>query len=405
MLSTSFIGRQAIYSPSLAVRGYELLFRSGPVDHARFAHEDAATSQVLLNALVEFGLDRLVGERPAFINLTRAFLLGNHPLPLPPERVVLEVLETTEPDAPLVAAVERLVQRGFRIALDDFEYSERWDALLGLASIVKFDCRALGVEGAARQLERMPRGAYELLAEKIETHEEFEAYRALGFHAFQGFFLSRPQLLHNRSLSPRRSQLVNLLGRLHDPALDLDGLSELVSQDVALSYLLMRHVNSAIYSLPRRIDSVRDVVVFLGHDRVQNLVSLFALAGLEDKPSELVLSAMMRAKMCERLASKQHAANIHPYFTTGMLSLLDALVDQPLQQVVEQLPLSREVSQALLEHSGPLGRALECSIAYERGDWERVRCDPLETEQIRDCFLEAVGWTGEIESQLAPLGA
>jgi EAL and modified HD-GYP domain-containing signal transduction protein len=405
MLSTAFIGRQAIYSPSLSVRGYELLFRSGPVDHASFEHGDAATSQVLLNALVEFGLDRLVGERPAFINLTRAFLLGDYPLPLPPGRVVLEVLETAEPDAVLVAAIERLVQRGFRIALDDFEYSERWKPLLALASIVKFDCRALGVQGAARQLERMPRGAYELLAEKVETHAEFEALRALGFHAFQGFFLSRPQLLQHRSLSPRRGQLVNLLGRLHDPALDLDGLSELVGQDVALSYLLMRHVNSALYSLPRRVDSVRDVVVFLGHQRVQNLVSLFALARLEDKPSDLVLNAMLRAKMCERIGAKQRAPSVHPYFTTGMLSLLDALVDQPMQEIVEQLPLSREVSQALLERSGPFGRALECTIAYERGDWERVHCEPLATEEIRDCFLDAVGWTGEIESQLAPLGA
>ena len=387
-----YLGRQPIFGRRLEVRGYELLFRPGDTSAAGVLEGDRATSQVLLNACTELGLERVVGDRTAYVNLTRSFLVGRYPMPLPPDRVVLEVLEGQTVDAELIHGIEQLRSRGYRIALDDFDPNSGDAALLGVADIVKLDCRALSGEVLEKTVAALGPKGMELLAEKVETLEDFERCRDLGFDAFQGYFLSRPKNLHARTIPPNMVALLRLLSSLQDPDAEVEQIQSLVGQDVSLSYRLLRHINSASYALRQQLGSVREAVVYLGLARVRNLASLFLLARLDGRPSELIVTAMLRARMCELLALEGEMHRPDTHFTVGLLSALDALMECPLDVLLEHLPLAEPVRAALLRREGPLGETLACALAYESGDWDAVKCANVSAQGIRGAFLDAVSW-------------
>ena len=396
-----FVGRQPIYTRKLDVFAYELLFRNtATAEFAGYEDADQATSQVILNAFLEIGAERVVGNRLAFLNLTRGFIVGEYPLPVPSEQVVIEVLEDIEPDAEVLKGLRRLKDQGFRIALDDYEHREELVPLLELADIVKVDCLALGLTRVREQLEILKRFDVQLLAEKVESFEEFEDYQDLGFEYFQGYFLSRPKVVRGRRIPANRLGVLRLLSRLYDPTADIEELEELISQDVTLSFNLLRHVNSATYSLPRRIEQVGETIIILGADRVRSLASLLLLSGVDDKPSELIVTALLRAKMCEALAERVGLANTAPFFTTGLFSTLDAMMDAPLPVVLRQLPLAEEIRSALLYRGGVIGSALRCVLAYERGEWGAASFPGVEPSGVKGAFLEAVDWAGGIERGL-----
>ncbi|MEM7308776.1 MAG: HDOD domain-containing protein [Planctomycetota bacterium] len=400
-----YVGRQPIYGRNLDVYAYELLFRSGDLDYADFAEGDRATSLVILNAFTEIGLDRVVGERMAFLNLTRGFIVGEYPLPVPHERVVLEVLEDVQPDAAVIRGLRRLKQAGYLIALDDYASTGHHRPLLSLADIVKVDCLSLDPDQIRVQVESLARYDAKLLAEKIETQEQFNACRELGFDYFQGFFLSRPNVIHERGVRTNRINLLRLLADLQDPGCDFDTVHEIVAQDVALSYKLLRHINSAAFGLPRRIESVRETLVYLGFRQVKNLASLFLMASVDDKPHDLVVTSMLRGKMCELMAVAHGRVDPHRAFTVGLFSVLDALMDCPMDSALRGLPFADELREALLERRGDLGEVLSSTLAYERGDWDRVLCLDLTRGQIKAAFLGAVEWVDAIDQELLSLAA
>ncbi len=401
----AFLGRQPIFDRDLEVYGYELLFRGGDVDFADITEGDRATSQLITNAFTEVGIERVVGERLAFFNLTRRFVTGEYPLPVPNDRVVLEILEDIVPDAEVIAGVRRLKDDGYLIALDDFVYSKPFDPLLELADLVKLDYLALGEERIEEHLTLLKRFNVKILAEKIETYEQFEHCRELGFDYFQGYLLSRPKLVRGRRVPTNRLNLLRVLSALMDPATQIEEVRELVSQDVSLSYKLLRHVNSVLIGMPRRIDSVEECLMYVGTDHVKSLASLLLLSDVEDKPSELLVTALLRAKMCELLGQLRKEAALSSFFTVGLFSILDALLDAPMGQVVGDTPLSDEVSSALLMHAGPMGDALSCVLAYEQGEWGRVSCGSLTPGQIKGAFLGAVEWADQVERDLRLINA
>ena len=395
-----YIGRQPIYGRSLDVVAYELLFRGADVDHADFAEGDRATSQVILNAFTEIGLDRVVGERFAFLNLTRGFITGEYPLPVPNDRVVLEVLEDVSADDEVIEGLKRLKEQGYRIALDDFVLSTENRELLDHADIVKVDCLGQKDEAIQKQAEHLASYGVELLAEKIETQDQFRVCRELGFDLFQGFFLSRPNVIHDRVLNAHRMNLLQLLAELQEPTCCFERVSDLVSHDVALSYKLLRHINTASYGLRRRVDSVRETLLYLGLDTVKSLASLFLMASVDDKPQELVRTAMFRAKMCELLARANGTLDRHKAFTIGLFSNIDVMMDGPMDALLERLPLAPDLRAALLRREGPLGEILSSTLAYERGDWERVPCLDLSRGRIKSAFLGAVEFVEGVDRDL-----
>lgn len=396
-----FVGRQPIFNRQLNVVGYELLFREFETEKAAVVDGDLATSQVILNTFMEIGLDQLVGNRMAFINLTRRFLLEEQPLlPVMQGRMVLEVLEDVEVDEALISALRNLSNQGYQIALDDVVDPEDVRSLLEIADIVKLDLLDTDRAHLEAHVATLREYGVWLLAEKVETYEEFELCKGLGFDYFQGYFLSRPKVVSGRRMPTSRLAIVRLLAKLHDPDIEIDELEAIVRQDVSLSYRLLRLINSAFYSLSTKITTVRQALTLLGIQQVQAWVSLLLLSRIDDKPNALVTTAMSRAKMCELLAVAANERGPEADFTVGLFSILDVLLDLPMEEAIASLPLSDEVTAALLESKGHLGAVLNCTLAYEKGDWGAVSCLTLTPGEIRDAYLESLDWTARASTVL-----
>jgi c-di-GMP phosphodiesterase len=393
-MADALVGRQAIYGRSLKVHAYELLYRKSAAERqATHLDGDLATAQVITDAFLSIGALRIAGELPCFLNLTRSFITGDLPLPLPAERVVAEVLEDVLPTPDVVAGVARLKAQGARIALDDYVHSEGQRPLLELADYVKVDLRAQSRDDTRALFQLLRPYGMKLLAEKVETMEEFRFCEELGFDYYQGFFLQHPEIVEGCRVPTDRLGLLRVLSRLLDPDVELEEIEELISQDASLAYKLLRHVNSALYAPRQEITAVQQTLVMLGLRTIRKVVSLIILVDLDDRPGDLISQSLVRAKMCQSLAENAGHDNENSYFTAGLLSTLDALAGASMEEVLKQLPLSQELAAALLGHDGPLGAALECVCAYERGDWSAVNLAALELDSIRDSYLNAVEYT------------
>lgn len=391
-----FIGRQAIYDKNLAVSAYELLSRSNAEQNEAFVgghNANHATTIVMLNALIEIGLQQLVGNHPAFINLTYDFLTGKCKIPDLRNQLVLEILEDVDVTDELVAAVKGLSDSGYMIALDDFIYHERMLPLVEIADIIKIDILQLDEQGLRDHVKKLRKFDVRLLAEKVETQEEYELCKELGFEYFQGYFFCKPNIIKSQRAPANRMTIINLLAQLHDPNVHIEKLEELICQDLALSYRLLKYINSAAFALQREIDSIHHAIVMLGLNTIRSLANLMLLSKIDDKPHELLVIAIIRARMCEELGLNIDKKMKDIYFTAGLFSVIDALMDSTMEEIVSQLPLSAILADALLEQKGIVGEALKCCIAFERADWEKVKFQDLNTTTIQQAYFNAVIWS------------
>jgi c-di-GMP phosphodiesterase len=398
------LARQPILDRNLRLRGYELLARDSGGNFPQAQPGHVTTCQVLVEALGDLGLEQVVGALPAYINITPEFLTGQIPLPLPPDRVVLELLESIEPTAEVLRGVQRLKAEGFTLALDDYTGPRPgYEELLRLVDTVKVDCLAVASAALGRLVQGLRPYGLRLLAEKVESPEMFRDCEQLGFELFQGFFFARPDLLRGRMQSVNRTSLLRLLAKIQDPQTTPEELEIIIAQDPVLSLKLVRFLNSAQIGLRRRIESLREVVVYLGSDAVRNIACVMLLARVDDKPRELMITALLRARMCEELSRSAAAGSAHRAFTVGLFSMLDALVDQDLREVVSPLPLHRDIQEALLHHSGELGEQLGHVLAYERGDFERLPAALPAPDAMREAYLSSLGWVMRMEKELATI--
>ena len=393
-----YVGRQPIFDRTLNVYAYELLYRAGTQQNAANVgfDGDSATTQTIINTFMEIGLDRLVLNKMAAINLTEKFLLEDNRIPFTPRQVILEILEDIPVTTPLLVAVSKLAKAGYTIALDDYLYNPAHAPLLQLANIVKIDLTRLSRDELKQHVTQLREYNVKLLAEKIETPEEFILCSNLGFDYFQGYFLSRPQIITAEKMPTNRLTVMNLLAVLHNPDSDNDDLADAINTDVTTSYKLLRMINSAAFNLPRKVESIQHGVLLLGRRKLSSWASMMALSSLNDRPSEILRTAMIRAKMCELLAEKAGIKPVESYFTVGMFSALDLIMQRPLPKLLEPLPLSAEIISALLYHKGKLGEALSCVMAYEVADWPNVEFARLDTQDILITNIEAVTWASGI---------
>jgi EAL and modified HD-GYP domain-containing signal transduction protein len=401
-MSDIFIGRQPIYDRNLEVYAYELLFRGASGNAAEFSDGDQATSSVIVNTFMEIGLDNIVSQRPAFINLTRAFFVdqGAAAVCLPKDRVVLEVLEHIEAEPDVLEGVRRLSAQGYTIALDDFVFHDRLQPLVQLADIVKVDIMAMGRTELRSQVRRLRRHPLKLVAEKVETKEAFDFCLDLGFDYFQGYFFAQPQVIRGQRLPSNRLSVLKLLSRLQDPNITPMLLEELISNDETFPSRILAYVNSAAFAPPAQIESVHQAVAVLGLETVKTWGTLLALSQLHHKPAELLVTAMVRARMAEALGRSLQSDHPESFFTVGLFSALDALMDNSMEGILTQLPLPAHISDALLHYRGVHGEVLRCVLAYERSNWEQIRCERLSGSEIRDCYLTALRWAAETHRQL-----
>ncbi len=353
-----------------------------------------------MNAFLEIGIDDLVGRNAAYLNCSREILMSEACLALPRHRVVLEVLEQIDVDEELLARLSLLKTHGFRIALDDFVHAPEREPLLDLADVVKIDITAYRDEQLDGVVGQLSRWDVRLLAEKVERHEQYERCRSLGFNLFQGYFLCKPKVISRDRMHASRLATLRLLARLQDPATKIEELEELISADVTLSYRILRFLNSAVFGRPTRIESVKHALVMLGVIRLRGWVSMMALADMDDKPVEILGMAAIRARMCELLAERMNAHNPESYFSVGLFSLLDGLMDTPMDKLLMQLPLSAELNRALLRREGPLGRTLSTVCRYERGDWNELDTLTLEPSTFPETYFDALQWAQELMNAL-----
>ncbi len=399
--SEILVARQPIFNRDMDVVAYELLFRGNHAQHANVVDHDQATSQVIINAFMEIGIGNLVGDKLAYINMPSAFLLGDYPIPFPPEKVVLEILEHVEVSATLITALRRLSLAGYVMALDDFVYSEKTKPLLNLARVVKLDVLDVKADVLRKQVGQLLPYKLKLLAEKIETKAVFDQCKRLGFEYFQGYFLCRPQIVEGATLPASRLQLLKLLAELNDPDIQMHTLEKTVGSDVSLSYKLLRVVNSAQHGIRQKVESLRHALILLGVKKIREWATLIVLTSIDNKPRELFVISLQRAKYCQLLAQARGAANVDVYFTAGLFSTLDALLDKPLAELVPQLSLADELNQALLDRNGQIGAVLTAVIAYEQADWNGLAGTGIAAGQMRDFYLEAVRWSREAAQQLS----
>jgi EAL and modified HD-GYP domain-containing signal transduction protein len=387
-----FVGRQPILGPNLKTIGYEVLYRNCEVDSASFSDEEVATAHVLLNTYLDIGLEYVVGSHLAFLNIPTQFLLEKYCEVLPKNRVVLEILENVEPTPQVIEIVASLSQQGYTIALDDFVFHDRFRPLLELADIVKIDVLGKSEEQLQREVRKLREYRMRLLAEKVESREVYEICKKIGFFYFQGFFFYRPDLVRGREIPGNRGALLELLGHIQDPYIPLKRLVEFIRNDLSLSYKVLRYVNSASVGLPKRVECIEQAACMVGIDRIRTWATLIIMATGKDQPTEILVIALVRAKMCERLGHRLGFDSPEKYFTMGLLSVLETVYESPMDDIVKKLPLPDEILEALTLEHGSMGSVLSCVKAYEQGDWLALKHLQLPPATIRDFYLEAIEW-------------
>jgi EAL and modified HD-GYP domain-containing signal transduction protein len=389
----ALVARQSVYDASLTVIAYELLYRgSATAVSADVVDSSQATLRVIAIAVLEIGLDRLSAGLPVHINYPAELLAKNPPVAAPAERVVIEVLQGVRGKPNVIEGISALRARGHRIALDAYSPKVSDSALLEVADIVKIDVSQHSTSELANLVEALRRRRLTLIAQNVETAEELQRCVALGFEGFQGYFLQHPLMFSARRVPSTRLGVMRLIALLQNEDVSLDDIEALLSQDVSLSYRVLRCINSSYYGLPRKIDSIRQAIVLLGMTKLQELCALVALQGFDDRPPSLFVIAMTRARMCEQLAELRGFRNRASFFITGLFSMLDALTGIPIGELVPELPLSVPVTRALLAEEGDLGAALRCVRAYERGTWGQTPYGGLPPEGISAAYVEAVSW-------------
>lgn len=391
-----YIGRQPIYDRTLNVTAYELLYRAGAgaTSAAGMRNGDAATAHVFLTTLIDIGIERVAHDRPVVIKLAPSFLELDALTYLPSHQVLVEILPDQAIEDGAMEAVKRLAQSPVRVVLRDPIDNPNLAPIADFADIIKIDVSKVDAERLPARIASLRAYGAELLAEKVETHDEHALCQKLGFDLFQGYFLSEPKMVAGKRLTTERLSVLQLLSSLDDPLSTVDDLETIVSRNVALSYQLLRYVNSAFIGLRSRVDSIRRAIVLLGPPVIRQIASLMLTQETNDKPLEVTRTALVRAKLTEQIGlilGDQRPA----YYVTGLFSTLESLLDVPIEDVVSALPLTDEVIGALLNHDGPIGRALGLAKLYERCDWADPAFAGLDQGALNDAYVKAVQFADE----------
>jgi EAL and modified HD-GYP domain-containing signal transduction protein len=383
------IARQPVLNSKQVVEGYELLYPTDGVD------ETLAVARITIEALSEIGLERLVGTSRAWINITSDFLASDMVLNLPPERVVLEVGPEMGLDQATLERLAELRGAGYTLAADGFRLSPGPQPLLELVDIVKVDMRELGAREVARDAFELRDRAVTLVACNVESGDDFELAKAAGADLFQGFFFCRPHMLPGRRITPSRAAMLRLSSVLQDPNAQLADLERVITNDVALSYRLLKYINSAYFSLRNDVTSIKQALALLGIEPLRRWATLSTFAEVGDQPRELLVTALIRARFCEIAGSSEDGTPAE-LFTLGLFSVLDALTATPMYTAIADLPLAPTLHDALLNHSGP-GRLLDSVIATEAGEFARAN-DIIPSSS--ECYIDAVAWSNEVGANM-----
>ena len=401
-----FIGRQAILDQQKKVYAYEILFRSG-LKNAFDPNLDGniATQSVMVGAMLDFGMKKLVSNRKAFINFTEQNLLNRAPKLLPPENVVVEILENVQPTPEILEAVQELKEFGYKIALDDFVLSPGYEPLIEMADVIKVDFRITTDPEERQKLREILPKHVRLLAEKIETEEEFRQAVEFGYVLFQGYFFCKPTVLHQKRLTSNALSRMRLIKEVNRQDVDFSSVTGVISSDTNLVHKLLTYINSAGIGLTNHVSNLKQATVLLGTSGVRRWVTLISLQTFsEDKPPELFTLSLLRAKFCELIAQDLKRSGVTPDtgFLLGIFSLLDVLLNLPMDEVLKEVALADDLNAALLGEDNDLRHLLDLVIAYEQGDWDKVisYCEllKLSPDRMKPTYDAVLEWYNIVQT-------
>jgi c-di-GMP-related signal transduction protein len=370
----AFIARQPIFDRDLTVYAYELLFRNGAENFFRPVDGNFATQSLISDALHLHSITKITEGRRCFINFTRESILSELYAVLPAASTVVEVLETVEITAEIIEACQKLREQGFTLALDDYVLNSGFNELLPYVDILKVEFPALSAEQHAEITKMCAEHRFMLLAEKVETQEQYLQAKSLGYHLFQGYFFCRPSILRTKRIPESYAQSLRLLQVVNQPEFQIQRIEELIRSDVGMSYKLLRYLNSPVFRQRTPVQSIRKAVTTLGQTSIKKWVSLLTVNSIStDKPTELTNTSLIRARFCELCGENLLDHNsVSDCFTSGLFSLLDAMLDQPIEILIDELNLSANVRSALLGQTSAMSDILSLAVAMEKADWKLI---------------------------------
>ncbi len=397
-----YAARQPILDKSKKLFAYELLFRDSIDNVFPKVDGDEATSKMIEASQFNMGISEFTGNKPAFINFTLETLSQGYPEMLTSDEVVVEILETIKPGKKLLALCKDLHQKGYTLALDDYVHQNVWAHFYPFIQIIKIDIQETGIEDIKEVLVAIKEHPHiKMLAEKVETYEEYDQMLQLGFDYFQGYFFAKPEMVKTKSLSPSQMAMAELLYETSKTDLDLNSITHVFERDVSLSYKLLRYANSAIFRRRNEISTIKQALVILGSGELKRFIGLlFAVTVNPDKPSELINLAMTRAKFCELVAqdiSSQVDTSIA--FLTGLLSMIDAILDEEMAVILEELPLSQDIKSPLLTKKGAMAALITLVELIEHAQWDKpplvMEKLKLDKDKVVGHYNQAVTWADE----------
>jgi len=397
MDSNFLISRQPIFGSNINVVAYEVRFC--PIEITADAALPASAERALFEMFTGSSLDQIVGTSDCFISLTPNGIAEGLWKLTPKSRVVLGLPGEFGPSDTAAQDALTLLDQGYRLTISDRLCSESLDLLGNRAHAIQVDAIGYDPSALEKRVQELRRYPAKLLAANVDTYDDLEYCRTLEFDFYQGRFVSR-SASQTKEVPVNRLALMRVLAQLQQPDMPMPDLERIISQDVSLSFKLLRYANSAAVALPRKVASVGHAVRLLGMDLLRNWARVLLMSAVEDKPRELMTIALVRARMCERLSESLPTAQKESFFSAGLLSVLDALLDCPMEKAVAELPLVDEVREALTTRAGPIGQALRCTIAYERADWDDVQFYGLPPLPIRDIYMEAISWAQQLTTGL-----
>jgi EAL and modified HD-GYP domain-containing signal transduction protein len=395
-MAWSYVARQPILATNRDVVGYELLFRDGEKNAFPSVSDEEGTSRLIVEQQFDGDIRDLVGSNAAFINFSRKSLIDEHPKFLPAKGVVVEVLETVEPDRQVIDVCEDLKACGYSLALDDHDFNPAWRPWFHLFDIIKIDITQFSRCELARHLSQRDFQSARLLAERVQTQTDFDDCQELGFSLFQGYFFAKPQMIRKQSMQTNRASTIRLLALVSNSTIDFDELEAVIALDPGLSFKLLRFLNSAYFSLGSRISNLRQALIFLGHKEIKKFVALVSLASLGDPSQNAAITlAATRANFCDALAKKIDDESIrHSAFLVGLFSMIDTLLEDSMENILNLFPVDDSIREALLNNQGIGAELLNLTKCFERAHWAGISAGSkrfgVSEEEIIACYQNAV---------------
>ncbi|MGV8983921.1 EAL and HDOD domain-containing protein [Clostridium sp.] len=395
-----FLARQPILDRFGKLFGYELLFRNSEKNIYQSEDGDKATMAVIKNSFVSIGIEKVTGGKKAFINFTENILKSDIFHVLTPQSVIVEILENVEPTEEILELCKTLKAKNYIIALDDFVYSDKYRKLIEIADIIKVDFNATKGQERRKVIELVNREDIMFLAEKVETIEDYNEAVALGYSYFQGFYFSKPTMILGKRMSENKVIYMRLLKEISSSNFAMEGIENLIKRDVSLSFRLLKLINSASFSFISEIKSMKQALALLGEKEIKKWLYLMVFKNMgQDKPEILTVNSLIRAKFAEIIASKTER-KINPFnaYLLGMLSMIDLLLDRPIEEILRELLIPIDVKDALNGISNnSYSKLLELIIAYEKGNWEEVskvsKELKIDEKSLPNAYYEAIFYT------------